>query len=115
VPFQLFSVRRRRHKQTKLEHTGLYAPAFAAIIGRLALRPDWTSFLEWRWLVLLGESSYCLYLLHAIIIGRFLFPNPEHTSASALPARLQTLEPIIEMVALGAELRQANSFSYQRP
>jgi peptidoglycan/LPS O-acetylase OafA/YrhL len=54
-------------------HTGLYAPAFAAIICGLALRPRWTSFLESPWLVLLGESSYCLYLFHALIIGTFLF------------------------------------------
>ncbi len=54
-------------------HTGLYAPAFAAIICGLALRPSWTSLLEFRWLVLLGESSYALFLLHAMIIGMFLF------------------------------------------
>jgi len=57
-------------------HTGLFAPAFAAIICGLALRPRCTSFLECKWLVLLGESSYCLYLLHAMILGMFLFPNP---------------------------------------
>ena len=65
-------------------HTGLYAPAFAAIICGLALQPDWTSFLEWRWLLLLGESSYCLYLLHALIMGMFLFPNPAHITTPSL-------------------------------
>ena len=65
-------------------HTALYAPAFAAIICGLALRPEWASFLEWRWLVLLGESSYCFYLLHVLIIGMFLFPNPEHITVPSL-------------------------------
>jgi peptidoglycan/LPS O-acetylase OafA/YrhL len=54
-------------------HTGLYAPAFAAIIGGLALAPRWAAFLESRWLVLLGESSYCLYLFHVLFIGMFVF------------------------------------------
>ena len=65
-------------------HTGLYAPAFAAIIWGLALRPEWSSFLEWRWLLLLGESSYCLYLLHVIILGMFLFSNPTRITTTSL-------------------------------
>ncbi len=65
-------------------HTGLYVPAFAAIICGLAFRPGWASFLEWRWLLLLGESSYCLYLLHAIIMGMFLLPKPEHITTPSL-------------------------------
>ena len=50
--------------------TGLLSPAFAAIIYGLALQPRWTSFLEARWLVLLGDASYSLYLLHSIVITR---------------------------------------------
>jgi peptidoglycan/LPS O-acetylase OafA/YrhL len=65
-------------------HTGLYAPAFAAIIYGLALRPRWTSFLESRLLVLLGESSYCLYLLHVTILGLFLYPNLKHNATPSL-------------------------------
>ncbi len=34
--------------------------------------------------MLLGESSYCLYLLHAIILGMFLFPNPERITTPSL-------------------------------
>jgi peptidoglycan/LPS O-acetylase OafA/YrhL len=64
-------------------HTGLFAPAFAAIICGLALRPRWTSFLESKLLVLLGESSYSLYLLHAMILGMFLFPNPPQSPTSS--------------------------------
>jgi len=67
-------------------HTGLFAPAFAAIIYGLALRPRWTSFLEWRWLVLFGESSYCFYLLHAMVVGIVLFANP-HAISKPTPLR----------------------------
>lgn len=49
-------------------HSGLLAPAFAAIIFGVALRPRWTRLLESRALVLLGESSYSLYLLHFTVI-----------------------------------------------
>ncbi len=56
-------------------HTGLFAPAFAAIICGLALQPGWAGFLEARCVVLLGESSYCFYLLHATIVGAFMFAN----------------------------------------
>jgi peptidoglycan/LPS O-acetylase OafA/YrhL len=54
-------------------HTGLCAPAFAAIICGLALRPPAVAFLESRWLRLLGESSYCLYLFHPMVIGMVLY------------------------------------------
>jgi peptidoglycan/LPS O-acetylase OafA/YrhL len=54
-------------------HTGLYAPAFAAIICGLALSPHWAEFLEGRWLLLLGQSSYALYLLHVTCIGVILY------------------------------------------
>jgi peptidoglycan/LPS O-acetylase OafA/YrhL len=50
--------------------TGLLSPAFAAIIYGLALRPRWASFLERRWLLLLGNASYSLYLLHSIVITK---------------------------------------------
>jgi peptidoglycan/LPS O-acetylase OafA/YrhL len=66
-------------------HTGLYAPAFAAIVCGLALRPRWTRFLESPWLVLLGESSYAFYMFHALILGTFLYMAPLRAS---LPLRL---------------------------
>jgi peptidoglycan/LPS O-acetylase OafA/YrhL len=49
---------------------GFLSPAFAAIIYGLALRPRWAAFLEFRPLVLLGDASYSLYLLHSVVIGR---------------------------------------------
>jgi peptidoglycan/LPS O-acetylase OafA/YrhL len=54
-------------------HTGLLAPAFAALVLGLALQPRWSAVLEWRGLVLLGESSYALYLVHSFIVGMWLF------------------------------------------
>jgi peptidoglycan/LPS O-acetylase OafA/YrhL len=52
-----------------LMHTGLAAPAFALIILGLALRPAWAAFSGSRFLTLLGESSYSLFLLHCIVAG----------------------------------------------
>jgi len=49
-------------------HSGLLAPVFASIIFGVALRPRWTRVLEWRWLVLVGEASYSLYLIHFVVI-----------------------------------------------
>ena len=49
---------------------GLLSPAFAAIIYGAALQPKWTSFLTLPWLVLLGDASYSLYLLHSLVITR---------------------------------------------
>jgi len=49
---------------------GLLSPAFAAIIYGIAQQPKWTSFFAARWLVLLGDASYSLYLLHSLVITR---------------------------------------------
>jgi peptidoglycan/LPS O-acetylase OafA/YrhL len=49
---------------------GFLSPAFAAIIYGLAMRPGWSRFLETRVLVLLGDASYSLYLLHSTVISR---------------------------------------------
>jgi peptidoglycan/LPS O-acetylase OafA/YrhL len=49
---------------------GFLSPAFAAIIYGLALQPRWSWFLGSRWLMLLGEASYSLYLLHSLVISR---------------------------------------------
>jgi peptidoglycan/LPS O-acetylase OafA/YrhL len=63
-------------------HTALLAPAFASIVYGVALRPRYVRFLENKTLVLLGDSSYSLYLLHTIAIGAFFqfsktgFENP---------------------------------------
>lgn len=48
---------------------GFLSPAFAAIIYGLARQPRWSCFLGCRGLVLLGEASYSLYLLHSLVIA----------------------------------------------
>jgi peptidoglycan/LPS O-acetylase OafA/YrhL len=58
-----------------LLHNGLLAPAFAAIIYGIALRPGWTAFMEIRPLVLLGDASYSLYLLHPFVLFAYFGPN----------------------------------------
>ena len=47
---------------------GLLSPAFAAIIYGAAMQPRWLSFFTAPWLVLLGDASYSLYLLHSLVI-----------------------------------------------
>jgi peptidoglycan/LPS O-acetylase OafA/YrhL len=56
---------------------GLLSPAFAAVIYGAALQPKWASFLAIPWLVLLGDASYSLYLLHSLVITRIFdsFPH----------------------------------------
>ena len=42
-------------------------PAFAIVAAALALEHDGVS-LRWRWLLLLGEASYAIYLIHPFVI-----------------------------------------------
>ena len=57
-------------------HSGLVAPLFAAVIFGVATaawpatpgQSRWVRLLGWRGLVLLGDASYSLYLLHFVII-----------------------------------------------
>jgi peptidoglycan/LPS O-acetylase OafA/YrhL len=55
---------------------GILSPAFATIIYGLALRPRWSSILETRALVLLGDASYSLYLLHSTVISTVFDRTP---------------------------------------
>jgi len=54
-------------------HNGLLAPAFLAIIYGFALQPAWGAALRQRILVLSGDASYSLYLLHSTLIVMFFF------------------------------------------
>jgi peptidoglycan/LPS O-acetylase OafA/YrhL len=67
-------------------HTALLAPAFAAMVYGLALQPAWSKFLRWAPLVLLGNASYSLYLLHSNIMGMYFFGNSglRHTSPAGI-------------------------------
>jgi peptidoglycan/LPS O-acetylase OafA/YrhL len=58
-----------------LLHNGLLAPAFAAIIYGIALRPAWARLMETRTLILLGDASYSLYLLHPFVLFAYFGPN----------------------------------------
>jgi len=49
---------------------GFLSPAFAAIILGVALRPPWMRLFTLRPLVLLGEASYSLYLLHSFVMTK---------------------------------------------
>jgi peptidoglycan/LPS O-acetylase OafA/YrhL len=50
-------------------HPAVIAPAFAAIIYGVGLRPAGLAALENKFFVLLGEASYSFYLLHGLVIG----------------------------------------------
>ena len=70
---------------TPLISAGFLSPAFAAIIFGLALQPPWAAFLELKWLVLLGEASYSLYLLHSTVMSEVydrLWSFPHGTRAA---------------------------------
>jgi peptidoglycan/LPS O-acetylase OafA/YrhL len=49
---------------------GFLSPVFAAIIFGVAQEPQWTRFLTLTPLVLLGEASYSLYLLHSFVMTK---------------------------------------------
>jgi peptidoglycan/LPS O-acetylase OafA/YrhL len=55
-----------------LLHTGLLSGVFAALVYGLALGPSWTNLLKSRPLVVLGDASYSLYLLHNFVLTRML-------------------------------------------
>ena len=65
--------------------TGLLSPAFAAIIYGAALRPRWAQLLAFRPLVLLGEASYSLYLLHSWVMSNVFNATPHLPSALRAP------------------------------
>lgn len=58
-----------------LLHNGVLAPAFAAIIYGIALRPGWARFMELPPLILLGDASYSLYLLHPFVLFAYFGPD----------------------------------------
>jgi peptidoglycan/LPS O-acetylase OafA/YrhL len=58
------------HIPNPILSVGILSPAFAAIIYGASQQPKWTSFLAFPVLVLLGEASYSLYLLHSLVITR---------------------------------------------
>jgi peptidoglycan/LPS O-acetylase OafA/YrhL len=53
-----------RHTPYLLMHGGLLTPLFAALVLGLSGPHPISAVFSWRPLLLIGESSYCLYLLH---------------------------------------------------
>jgi peptidoglycan/LPS O-acetylase OafA/YrhL len=75
---------------------GVLSPAFAAIIYGCALQPKWTSLLANSWLVLLGDASYSLYLLHSLVVSRAfdaapLFPHTARVAVALAVAIVASL------------------------
>ena len=54
-------------------HTGLLGIFFSMVIYGLALQPNWSAILDNKVLVLFGDASYSLYLLHQVVIPMFFF------------------------------------------
>jgi peptidoglycan/LPS O-acetylase OafA/YrhL len=76
-----------QHIPFAILHTALLPPAFAAIVYGLALQPSWLRFLRWSPLVLLGDASYSLYLLHSTIMGMYFLGNsgqPRHMTVGGI-------------------------------
>ncbi len=78
-------------------HTALLAPAFASIVYGFALRPKWGALLESRLLVICGDASYSLYLLHSMIIGMYF-----HSTTGQL--RHQSLTGVLVFVLLAVTI-----------
>jgi peptidoglycan/LPS O-acetylase OafA/YrhL len=80
-------------------HTGLLGICFAALIYGLALQPSWSRFMDNRVLVLFGEASYSLYLLHQVVIPMFFFRGNGEIAHPTIPWIVLAIS-----VALGVSL-----------
>lgn len=72
------------HLPYLLMHGGLLIPFFAALVIGLSGSNPISSAFAWKPLLIVGESSYCLYLLHfnvLILIRRFHLSQHLHLSA----------------------------------
>jgi peptidoglycan/LPS O-acetylase OafA/YrhL len=60
-----------------VKHTGFFVPAFAAIVLGLAFQPAWSKPIQWSPLIILGQTSYALFLLHfPILIWCCIYSKP---------------------------------------
>ena len=81
-------------------HGGLLMPLFAALILGLSGPHPISSIFAWRPLLLIGESSYCLYLLHFnVFILIHTYHLPEHLHLAALDPWLSYLVLILLSLA----------------
>ncbi len=73
------------HVPYLIKHGGLLMPLFAALVFGLSGTNPIASIFAWRPLLLIGESSYCLYLLHFnVFILIHLYHLPERLHVAAL-------------------------------
>ncbi len=82
------------HVPYLIKHGGLLMPLFAALVFGLSGTNPIASMFSWKPLLLIGESSYCLYLLHFnvfILIHMYHLPEQLHVAA---------LDPWISYAAL---------------
>lgn len=94
VGLGLFFVFVAPHVPYLIKHGGLLMPLFAALVFGLSGTHPIASVFAWRPLLLVGESSYCLYLLHFnvfILIHMYHLPEKLHVAA---------LDPWISYAAL---------------
>ncbi len=94
VGLGLFFVFVAPHVPYLIKHGGLLMPLFATLVFGLSGTHPIASIFAWRPLLLVGESSYCLYLLHFnvfILIHMYHLPEKLHVAA---------LDPWISYAAL---------------
>jgi peptidoglycan/LPS O-acetylase OafA/YrhL len=73
------------HTPYLLMHAGLMTPVFAALVLGLSGPHPISALFSWRPLLLIGESSYCLYLLHFNVFQLLhIYHVPERLRLAAL-------------------------------
>ena len=81
-------------------HTALLSPAFAAIIYGVALGSRWTSILENRLLVLFGDASYSMYLIHTTVLFNFFFTQKQQVRNANFVGVLECLAIVLAISIL---------------
>jgi peptidoglycan/LPS O-acetylase OafA/YrhL len=84
-----------------LMHGGLLTPLFAALVLGLSGPHHISSVFAWRPLLLVGESSYCLYLLHFNVFQLIhIYHIPEHLRLAAFDPWLSYIILILFSLAV---------------
>ena len=84
IALAAFYARAVSHVPFILMHGGVILPLFAALIVGLSGPNPIASFFSWRPLMLLGQASYCLFLLHFNFINMLrLYHIPERLHLAA--------------------------------
>src|SRR5215471_2862995 len=81
-------------------HTALLSPAFAAIIYGVALGSRWTSLLENRLLVLFGDASYSMYLIHVTVLFSFFHTQKGEVRNAGFVGLLECLAIVLAISIL---------------